>query len=88
MSISCFFIHRMETGIEKNGSETYDEVCKQFYIPDYILIPDLEVQVLAEEPKYPVLVFINSKSGGQLGGELIKTYRQLLNKLQVLIDKH
>ncbi|KAJ4763584.1 Diacylglycerol kinase [Rhynchospora pubera] len=72
----------MEPEKENNGDQTY-EVCKEFYIPDYILIPDSEVQVLAKEPDFPVLVFINSKSGGQLGGDLIKTYRQLLNKLQV-----
>lgn len=30
-----------------------------------------------------MLVFINSKSGGQLGGELLRTFRHLLNKYQV-----
>ncbi|KAL9273746.1 Diacylglycerol kinase 5-like protein, partial [Drosera capensis] len=34
-------------------------------------------------PNSPVVVFINSKSGGQLGGELLATYRSLLNKNQV-----
>jgi diacylglycerol kinase (ATP) len=82
MSISCSFIHSMETEMENNGNGTHEY--KEFYIPDYIFIPDSEVEVPAEVPKHPVLVFINSKSGGQLGGELIKTYRQLLNKLQVL----
>ncbi|XP_078175485.1 diacylglycerol kinase 1-like isoform X5 [Carex rostrata] len=68
--------------MENNGSKTYEEN-KEFYIPDYIFLPDSGVEDHAEEPTYPVLVFINSRSGGQLGGDLIKTYRQLLNKLQV-----
>lgn len=72
----------METDMENNGSKTYEEN-KEFYIPDYIFLPDSGVGDHAEEPTYPVLVFINSRSGGQLGGGLIKTYRQLLNKLQV-----
>ncbi|XP_054816053.1 diacylglycerol kinase 5-like isoform X2 [Prosopis cineraria] len=34
-------------------------------------------------PTCPVLVFINSKSGGQLGGDLLKTYRTVLSEKQV-----
>lgn len=56
---------------------------KEFCIPDYIFLPDSGVEDHAVEPTYPVLVFVNSRSGGQLGGDLIKTYRQLLNRLQV-----
>ncbi|XP_043689780.1 diacylglycerol kinase 5 [Telopea speciosissima] len=56
---------------------------KEFYIPDFILIPDLEVGDVTSIPSCPVIVFINSKSGGQLGGDLLRTYRDLLNKNQV-----
>nr|GEX73671.1 diacylglycerol kinase 5 isoform X2 [Tanacetum cinerariifolium] len=56
---------------------------KEFYIPDYILIPGGDVEVLSHAPSCPTLVFINSKSGGQLGGELLVTYRSVLNQNQV-----
>lgn len=56
---------------------------KEFYIPDYIIVPDVEVEKLSYVPKCPVIVFINSRSGGQLGGDLLKTYSDLLNKDQV-----
>lgn len=61
-----------------------ENVLKDFYIPDYILVPGLEHQDAGDVPECPVIVFINSKSGGQLGGELLVTYRTLLNKNQVL----
>ncbi|MED6145612.1 Diacylglycerol kinase 5 [Stylosanthes scabra] len=61
-----------------------------FKIPDYILVPDSKPESieaggkdLDSAPKCPVLVFINSRSGGQLGGELLKTYTTLLNDKQV-----
>lgn len=54
-----------------------------FYIPSYILSPDARAERLPDVPESPVLVFINSKSGGQLGAELLVTYRSLLNKRQV-----
>lgn len=60
---------------------------REFYIPTYILAPDAsqsEDLQLPDVPTCPVLVFINSKSGGQLGGDLLHTYRSLLNKYQVL----
>lgn len=57
---------------------------RDFYIPDYILVPDSEKEDVSEEPTCPVIVFVNSRSGGQLGGDLIKTYRELLNRVQVL----
>ncbi|KAK6918979.1 Diacylglycerol kinase, accessory domain [Dillenia turbinata] len=56
---------------------------KDFFIPDFILFPKSEVEDVPEEPTCPVIVFINSKSGGQLGGDLLITYRSLLNKNQV-----
>lgn len=57
---------------------------KQFCIPSYILQPD-RVANRPHNPEYPTLVFINSKSGGQLGGDLLVTYRAMLNKKQVKV---
>ncbi|KAM7251163.1 hypothetical protein ACFE04_023046 [Oxalis oulophora] len=54
-----------------------------FYIPDYILVPQTEPTNHSATPACPVIVFINGKSGGQLGSELLITYRSLLNKNQV-----
>ncbi|KAJ7981382.1 diacylglycerol kinase [Quillaja saponaria] len=56
---------------------------KNFLIPNYILVPGSEVDSTPNVPKCPVLVFINSKSGGQLGGELFVTYHTLLTENQV-----
>ncbi|KAL3838678.1 hypothetical protein ACJIZ3_023269 [Penstemon smallii] len=64
-----------------NHSEKY---MKQFYIPSYILVPDSEEECSPDiVPECPLLVFINSRSGGQLGGDLFITYRSILNKAQV-----
>ncbi|KAJ4831357.1 Diacylglycerol kinase 5 [Turnera subulata] len=62
------------------------DALKEFYIPDYILVPGSEAGDLPSSgsPSCPVLVFINSRSGGQLGGELLLTYRDLLNPNQVI----
>uniref|UniRef100_A0A7N0REQ6 Diacylglycerol kinase n=1 Tax=Kalanchoe fedtschenkoi TaxID=63787 RepID=A0A7N0REQ6_KALFE len=59
------------------------EVLKEYYIPDYILIPEAERDGVSFIPECPLIVFINSKSGGQLGRELLVTYRAILNKNQV-----
>ncbi|KAM7498201.1 hypothetical protein LguiA_022615 [Lonicera macranthoides] len=56
---------------------------KQFHIPDYILLPSSKGEAVQDIPACPVLVFINSKSGGQLGGDLLISYRSLLKKNQV-----
>lgn len=64
------------------NSETV-EILKEYYIPDYILLPDSEIEQQSEVPECPLIVFINSKSGGQLGGNLLLTCRRLLNKNQV-----
>ncbi|XP_021713443.1 diacylglycerol kinase 5-like, partial [Chenopodium quinoa] len=37
-----------------------------------------------EIPECPVIVFVNSKSGGQLGGSILETYRSLLKNYQVV----
>ncbi|XP_058090313.1 diacylglycerol kinase 1-like isoform X2 [Magnolia sinica] len=59
------------------------QLLKEFHIPDYILVSGSNAKTLSYTPKCPVIVFINSKSGGQLGGDLLKTYCSLLNKAQV-----
>ncbi|CAK8561449.1 unnamed protein product [Lathyrus sativus] len=56
---------------------------KDFSIPDYILLARTEPRGVTHLPACPVVVFINSKSGGQLGGELLVTYSSLLNQNQV-----
>jgi hypothetical protein len=69
----------MENNIEKNNT------MKEFRIPTYIFIPESPVEHLFQSqiPSCPVIVFINTKSGGQLGHKLIITYRKLLNHAQV-----
>lgn len=54
-----------------------------FRIPSYLIVPDSEDKDDSVEPQWPVLVFVNSKSGGQLGGDLLITYRSLLGEHQV-----
>jgi diacylglycerol kinase (ATP) len=56
---------------------------KEFYIPTYIFVPESAVEHVSQIPTCPVIVFINTKSGGQLGRNLIVTYRKLLNHDQV-----
>ncbi|XP_054813789.1 diacylglycerol kinase 5-like isoform X2 [Prosopis cineraria] len=57
---------------------------KDFWIPSYILAPESpKGEIDHDAPSCPVLVFINPKSGGQLGGDLFKTYCTLLNEKQV-----
>ncbi|GMP84274.1 hypothetical protein CsSME_00037863 [Camellia sinensis var. sinensis] len=53
---------------------------KKFYIPNYKLVPGLEGECLPDVLECPLLVFINSKSGGHLGGDLLITYSSLVNK--------
>jgi hypothetical protein len=67
----------MENNVEKNN------MLKEFYIPTYIFIPESPVEHASQIPTCPVVVFINTKSGGQLGRELIVTYRKHLNHAQV-----
>ncbi|KAF5176009.1 Diacylglycerol kinase [Thalictrum thalictroides] len=55
----------------------------EFRIPNYILLSDSTPEKVSYVPTCPVLVFINCKSGGQLGGKLLETYRSLLNENQV-----
>jgi len=69
-------------GVNGSGCNS-SELLSDYRIPDYILKPDSEPEIIDNEPSCPVVVFINSRSGGQLGSGLIKTYRQLLNEAQV-----
>eukprot|EP00252_Welwitschia_mirabilis_P002329 TRINITY_DN1225_c0_g1_i3.p1 TRINITY_DN1225_c0_g1~~TRINITY_DN1225_c0_g1_i3.p1 ORF type:complete len:489 (-),score=89.29 TRINITY_DN1225_c0_g1_i3:760-2226(-) len=67
-------------------SQSIDEtsLIAEMRIPDKYLFTDMELPYDgAEPPKCPVLVFINSRSGGQLGTQLLTTYRVLLNPVQV-----
>ena len=65
--------------------DSLSDFLKEFYIPTYVLSPESETPApTIAPPESPVLVFINSKSGGQLGGELLLTYRSLLNDNQVI----
>ncbi|CAM8955852.1 unnamed protein product [Rhodiola kirilowii] len=59
------------------------EFTKDFLIPCYIVVPNAAQERVSDVPKCPVVVFINSKSGGQLGGQLFATYRRVLHKHQV-----
>uniref|UniRef100_A0A453FPK7 DAGKc domain-containing protein n=1 Tax=Aegilops tauschii subsp. strangulata TaxID=200361 RepID=A0A453FPK7_AEGTS len=73
----------MENSFEKNN------MLKEFYIPTYIFMPESSVEQVSHIPSCPVIVFINTRSGGQLGHNLLITYRKLLNHAQVfdLLDE-
>lgn len=58
---------------------------REFCISNYILDDNFEPETSVSPPECPVVVFVNSKSGGQLGGDLLQTYRSLLNEKQVTI---
>ncbi|XP_022876515.1 diacylglycerol kinase 5-like [Olea europaea var. sylvestris] len=79
-SVQNFFNKSEEAAVD--DSEAAD-ILKEYYIPDYILLPESEIRAGYHVPACPVIVFVNSKSGGQLGGELLITYRTLLNNNQV-----
>ncbi|XP_047172825.1 diacylglycerol kinase 5-like [Vigna umbellata] len=69
------------------ASQTSDgNFMRNFWIPVHVLVPESAVEssdIDVDGPECPVLVFVNSKSGGQLGGDLLKTYRALLKESQV-----
>uniref|UniRef100_M8BG00 Diacylglycerol kinase zeta n=1 Tax=Aegilops tauschii TaxID=37682 RepID=M8BG00_AEGTA len=75
---------RMEEEIETPRDPKPCGPLEEYRIPDYVLRPDAQQVLVDHAPQCPVLVFINSKSGGQLGSSLIKTYRELLNEAQVI----
>ncbi|XP_057825899.2 diacylglycerol kinase 1 isoform X2 [Cryptomeria japonica] len=56
-----------------------DTKIPEYYLGDF----NTPVKEGIKAPKFPVLVFINSKSGGQLGVQLLTTYRGILNHSQV-----
>ncbi|KAL2644554.1 hypothetical protein R1flu_012141 [Riccia fluitans] len=70
---------------ERNSGNTRERSSSEMVIPEYILNhekhPGSEGDITC--PASPVLVFINVKSGGQLGGQLIPHFRALLNPKQV-----
>ncbi|KAK8493677.1 hypothetical protein V6N12_000662 [Hibiscus sabdariffa] len=65
------------------GSKYDSDFLKEFHIPTYIFNDEAKSSHDPDPPKFPVLVFINSKSGGQLGGDLLQTYKTVLNEFQV-----
>lgn len=66
------------------NSNSGPDLLNSFKIPKYVVVAESKSDEESREvPECPVLVFINSKSGGQLGGHLLVTYRQLLNEWQV-----
>ena len=69
-----------------DSSSSTGSLLTEFCIPEYILDPNSDREKCSASPEYPVLVFINSKSGGQLGGDLLRTYRQLLRECQVSLS--
>lgn len=62
-----------------------EDLLKDYCIPDYVLGLGPIAENGSSPPTCPVIVFVNSKSGGQLGGDLLVTYRSLLNRNQVLL---
>ncbi|MCO5584351.1 hypothetical protein L7F22_038276 [Adiantum nelumboides] len=79
--------HRCCLGSWANmGDPNYDFILNM-RIPDYILDEDpgqyAAVKHKQRVPTCPVLAFINSKSGGQLGSQLLQPYRALLSPKQV-----
>ncbi|EMS61940.1 Diacylglycerol kinase zeta [Triticum urartu] len=75
---------RMEEEIETPRDLKPCGPLEEYRIPDYVLRPDAQQVLVDHAPQCPVIVFINSKSGGQLGSSLIKTYRELLSEAQVI----
>ncbi|KAJ0017137.1 hypothetical protein Pint_11748 [Pistacia integerrima] len=59
------------------------QICFYYYVPNYILVAGSEATNASHIPACPVIVFLNSRRGGQLGGELLVSYRSLLNENQV-----
>ncbi|KAM1343340.1 hypothetical protein PS2_007476 [Malus domestica] len=66
------------------GDTKTEDKLRDFYIPNYILVSGADMPKVRIVPSCPVIVFVNAKSGGQLGGELLLTYRSLLNENQVI----
>lgn len=90
-SFRTFFSRSKEFAMRDEKSA---KVIKEFYIPDCIVAPEESNSSSCscsgtsddedDAPSCPVIVFINSKSGGQLGRQLLITYRSLLNQNQVI----
>jgi len=65
----------------KGSSRKYE----MMRIPDYILDSQSAPASFdaSGPPETPIIVFVNSKSGGQLGGAIIQSFRTILNPKQV-----
>ncbi|KAJ4754514.1 Diacylglycerol kinase [Rhynchospora pubera] len=66
-----------------DGNAETEFLQKQFYIPSYLLDRELPTAIITSVPSCPVIFFINTKSGGQLGASLLLTCCQIVNPLQV-----
>ena len=60
-----------------------EKIIEEMKIPDTIFC-EIKYTGIEPPPKCPVLVFINTKSGGQLGSELLLSYRAILSEKQVI----
>ncbi|KAJ7558436.1 hypothetical protein O6H91_04G039100 [Diphasiastrum complanatum] len=65
-----------------NGELSKEKTFKDFVIPDYILkgerTPENRVNIA---PRSPMLIFINTKSGGQQGSSILEQLRSLPNQV-------
>uniref|UniRef100_M1DFG1 Diacylglycerol kinase variant B n=1 Tax=Solanum tuberosum TaxID=4113 RepID=M1DFG1_SOLTU len=68
-----------------DSESEHNNIHKDFYILTYILAPNASNNNLhlLDVHTCPVLALNNSKGGGQFGGELLRTFRHLLNKYKV-----
>ncbi|VVA31449.1 PREDICTED: diacylglycerol kinase [Prunus dulcis] len=66
------------------GDMKSEDKLRDFYVPNYMLVSGSDMPKVKIVPSCPVMVFVNAKSGGQIGGELLLTYRSLLNENQVI----
>ncbi|KAH0689316.1 hypothetical protein KY289_016674 [Solanum tuberosum] len=68
-----------------DSESEHNNVHRDFYILTYILAPNASNNNLhlLDVHTCPVLALNNSKGGGQFGGELLRTFRHLLNKYKV-----
>ncbi|KAH7286357.1 hypothetical protein KP509_32G003300 [Ceratopteris richardii] len=67
-------------------TEKYPEFLQEMKIPDYIMKGGPIDSIMANDvgvPCCPVLTFVNSKSGGQLGAKLLDSYQTILSPSQV-----
>ncbi|KAH0704899.1 hypothetical protein KY290_009585 [Solanum tuberosum] len=68
-----------------DSESDHNSIHRDFYIITYVLALNASSNNLRllDVHTCPVLLLINSKGGGQLGGELLRTFRHHLNKYKV-----